>query len=176
MSAAVVPAVPGLGQAVLDHLDRQTASARRLLELILRQGAAIREHRAEDVVASLIEIQREMTARAELEAERERVLRLAGRALGADTPDVTLTRLCTILDEEDARAAQESSAELRGLLAEIGGQHALNRALMRQELAFLDHLIRLAGGDHGPVYDRDAVPSGPAQRPGMTPHQLDARA
>ena len=40
---------------------------------------------------------------------------------------------------------RERSAELRGLLAEIAREHGINRALMRQELAFLDHLIRLIG-------------------------------
>jgi hypothetical protein len=45
---------------------------------------------------------------------------------------------------EGARARQRS-AELRGLLAEIAREHGINRALMRQELAFLDHLVRLIG-------------------------------
>ena len=39
----------------------------------------------------------------------------------------------------------ERSAELRGLLAEIAREHGINRALMRQELAFLSHLTRLIG-------------------------------
>ena len=47
----------------------------------------------------------------------------------------------------DAQAACERSAELRGLLAEIAREHGINRALMRQELAFLSHLTRLVGGE-----------------------------
>jgi hypothetical protein len=45
----------------------------------------------------------------------------------------------------EAERVQASSAELRGLLAEIAREHGINRALMRQELAFLDHLVRLVG-------------------------------
>jgi hypothetical protein len=45
----------------------------------------------------------------------------------------------------DAQGARERSAELRGLLAEVAREHAINRALMRQELAFLDHLTRMIG-------------------------------
>ena len=36
-------------------------------------------------------------------------------------------------------------ASARRLLAEIAREHGINRALMRQELAFLDHLVRLIG-------------------------------
>ena len=39
------------------------------------------------------------------------------------------------------------SAELRGLLAEVQREHGVNRALMRQELAFLVHLTRQIGVD-----------------------------
>jgi hypothetical protein len=38
------------------------------------------------------------------------------------------------------------SAELRGLLVEIGKVHSVNRVLIRQELSFLDHLMRLLSG------------------------------
>ena len=54
-----------------------------------------------------------------------------------------------------AKAAMERSAELRGLLAEIAREHGINRALMRQELAFLSHLTRLIGQDTEPGYRPD---------------------
>ena len=47
----------------------------------------------------------------------------------------------------EAELARARSAELRGLLAEIAREHGVNRALMRQELAFLDHLTRLIGAE-----------------------------
>ena len=46
----------------------------------------------------------------------------------------------------------QRSAELRGLLAEIAREHGINRALMRQELAFLSHLTRLIGQEAEPGY------------------------
>ena len=36
---------------------------------------------------------------------------------------------------------------MRGLLAEVVREHAINRVLMRQELAFLDHLMRELGAE-----------------------------
>ncbi len=48
---------------------------------------------------------------------------------------------------------------------------------MRQELAFLDHLTRLAGGEPGPGYGRDAAPqSATATHVAAGLHTLDARA
>ena len=57
--------------------------------------------------------------------------------------------------------ARERSAELRGLLAEIAREHGINRALMRQELAFLSHLTRLIGADPETGY---RPPGAPAER------------
>ena len=51
----------------------------------------------------------------------------------------------------EATAALERSAELRGLLAEVVREHAINRVLMRQELAFLDHLTRELGAEPTPA-------------------------
>ena len=48
--------------------------------------------------------------------------------------------------------ARQRSAELRGLLAEIAREHGINRALMRQELAFLSHLTRLMGAEPEGAY------------------------
>ena len=54
--------------------------------------------------------------------------------------------MCTLVDAGRAPSARASArAELRGLLAEIAREHGINRALMRQELAFLAHLTRLLG-------------------------------
>ena len=66
---------------------------------------------------------------------------------------VTLSRLETLLDPQGAQMARERSSELRGLLEETKREHHVNRALMSQELAFLDHLLRLAGEGGDTVYD-----------------------
>ena len=59
-----------LGVAVINHLDEQLASARRLLDAVLRQGAATRRQDVDAVLACLTEIQGEMERRGRLEEER----------------------------------------------------------------------------------------------------------
>ena len=73
---------------------------------------------------------------------------------------MTLERLCALVSPGAAAAARERSAELRGLLAEIAREHGINRALMRQELAFLAHLTRLVGHEPEAGY-RPAAPPAP---------------
>jgi hypothetical protein len=75
------------------------------------------------------------------------VLAQAGDMLGMPEHAVTLDAICALLDPAVAADARNRSAQLRGLLGEIAQKHTINRALMRQELAFLDHLTRLLGGD-----------------------------
>ncbi len=134
-----------LSAGVLAHLEVQIASARRLLGTILSQGAAIRSRDVETVLARLSEIKTEMGLRGELEEQRTNLLVKAGIALGVPAPQVTLDAMTTLMPANEAARARQRSAELRGLLAEIAREHGINRALMRQELAFLDHLVRLIG-------------------------------
>ena len=157
---------------LLVHLDTQINSARHLLKLVLAQGAAIRERDTEAVLARLAEIQTEMVRRGGLEQERARLLQRAGAALGVPAAQVTLERLCTLVTPGAATAARERSAELRGLLAEIAREHGINRALMRQELAFLSHLTRLLGGDAEPGYK----PTGDTGTAPASHHVLDLQA
>lgn len=145
MSAALTVRDPALAAAVERHLDLQLESGRRLLELVLRQGSAIRERDTEAVLARLAEIKTEMAAREGLERERAALIDAAAARLGIGAEGVTLAALGGLMSEAEAAAVQERSAELRGLLAEIAREHGINRALMRQELSFLDHLIRLVG-------------------------------
>jgi len=165
-----------LGPAVVGHLDVQLASARRLLDLVLRQGHAIRAQDVESVVNRLNEIQGEMERRGRLESDRARLLAQAGGALGLPAHAVTLEALTSLLSPADARGATERSAELRGLLGEIAREHATNRALMRQELAFLDHLTRLMGGESETGYRPPAALSTPAAPSASTLRTLDLQA
>jgi hypothetical protein len=151
---------PQLAGAVVRHLDTQLASARRLLELVLSQGQAIRERDVEAVLLRLSEIKTEMALREQLEQERTLVIARAGAALGVAPAGVTLDALLSLMPSADAALASEHSAELRGLLGEIAREHGINRALMRQELAFLDHLVRLIGSEPATGYapaDTDAA-------------------
>ena len=151
---------------VLAHLDAQLASARRLLAQVLRQSGAIRRRDVDGVLATMTDIQGEMAARGRLESERTALLWRAGSMLGIPAEAITLSELTSLMDEAGAAEACTRSAELRGLLAEVEREHAINRALMRQELAFLEHLTRMLGGmpqdgGYGP---------GPGVRPAQRQH------
>ncbi len=136
---------PALVAAVGRHLELQIESGRRLLDQVLRQGAAIRERDAEAVLARLADIKAEMAAREALEVERAALIDQVALRLRIEPSAVTLAALGTLMSEPEASAIETRSAELRGLLAEIAREHGINRALMRQELTFLDHLIHLIG-------------------------------
>jgi hypothetical protein len=165
---------------LLAHLDVQLASARRLLGLILAQGASIRARDVEGVLTQLAEVQAEMARRGGLETERAALLHRAGTALGIPAAHVTLERLCALVTPGAADAARDRSAELRGLLAEIAREHGINRALMRQELAFLSHLTRLVGQEPEAGYSAPSA-AGQAAAPatpgaGSVHHVLDLQA
>jgi hypothetical protein len=151
---SALPAVYGseLGPAVLQHLEDQLASARRLLDAVLRQGAATRRQEVEGVVGCLGEIQGEMERRGRLEQVRTSLLIDAAGRLGRAPHTVTLDGLASLCTPDEGARVRALSAELRGMLAEIQREHQINRALMRQELAFLDHLVRLFGADDEPGY------------------------
>jgi hypothetical protein len=166
---------PMLEAELLSHLDHQLRSAQRLLGLVLAQGESIRARDSERVLAKLAEIQTEMGRRGRLEQERTRLLQGAGSLLGLPAQQVTLERLCDLVSAPGARAARERSSELRGMLAEIAREHGINRALMRQELAFLSHLVRLVGEDQEGGYRAGGAPAEPS--PAVPLHQtLDLRA
>ena len=176
MSALVRTAQPAVAAAedeilageVLAHLDAQLVAARRLLAIVLEQAAAIRARDVHEVVAGTGLMQAELQRRDLVERERTRLLALAGVRLGVDPGAVTLELLCGLMDPASAGLARERSAELRGLLAEIRQEHHTNRALMQQELAFLDHLLRIAEVDTTAGYAADgdhARPSGPRLAP-----------
>jgi hypothetical protein len=154
------------GDGVLVHLDAQLVSARRLLELVLKQAACVRERDAEGVLARLAEIQGEMERRGGLERQRAQLLQHAAVHANVPAHEIDLELLTTLVEPHTVAAARQKSAELRGLLAEIAREHLVNRALMRQELAFLDHLTRLIGGDE-PLGYRPA-----ATLPAPTAHRV----
>ena len=108
----------------------------------------------------------------DLEQDRAGLLQRAGASLGVTATEVTLERLCALVTPGAAELARTRSAELRGLLAEIAREHGINRALMRQELAFLSHLTRLLGGDAEPGYK----PTGDTGTAPASHHVLDLQA
>ena len=147
---------------VLIHLEAQLSSARRLLQIVLEQGTAIRGRDVRGVVALTGILQAELERRRLLEDERARLLERAGVRLGISPAAVTVALLEELMAPEAAEEARTRTSELRGLLEVIQREHHVNRALMTQELAFLNHLLNLAGeGDLGydSAGDRPTVPA-----------------
>ncbi len=166
-----------LAADVLAHLDAQVASARSLLEVVLEQGAAIRARDVHTVVRMAGILRGEMGRRALLEEERTSLLARSGERLGVPAEAVTLTLLCTLMDDTGAERASARSAELRGLLHELQRVHSCNRALMQIELGFLDHLMGMLSLDGVNGYDtRGSSTPITRSRPQGTLHVLDLQA
>jgi hypothetical protein len=176
---AAAPAGEALTRDVLAHLDAQIDSAQRLLAMVLEQGAAIRARDVHAVVRCAGHLHGEMSRRGAIEAERSRLLEHSGALLGIAPEAVTLTRLATLMDPAGAELASARSAQLRGLLHELQREHSCNRALMRLELSFLDHLMTSLALDGAHGYDPQGSTSstssgGPRARGQL--HVLDLRA
>jgi hypothetical protein len=131
---------------VIVHLEHQLSSARRLLQIVLEQNESIREQDVEGVLARLSDVQQEMVKRIRLEQQRDQLLANAAAGLGCTPDEVTLEDMLRLVPAADAARARAMSAELRGVLAEVSRVHEQNRLLIRQELSFLDHLLRVLSG------------------------------
>ncbi len=151
-----------LTRDVLAHLATQLESARRMLAIVLEQAAAIRQRGVAQVVRLANMLQIEMHRREVIESERLELLERAGARLGVSAGDVSIMLLANLMDDDSAAVARAQAAELRGMLLEIQREHTVNRALIQQELAFLDHLLRLAGNAGG--YDSGGDQAGVRRR------------
>ena len=160
---------------VLAHLEAQLVAARRLLQVVLEQGAAIRNRDVRGVVQLTGVLQAELQRRQLLETQRLALLQRAGIRLGVPGGSVTLALLETPMDPESALMAGARSAELRGMLETVQREHHVNRVLMGQELAFLDHLLKLAGvgGDESYNAGGDRLASTMAQHTGHRVFDLE---
>jgi hypothetical protein len=131
---------------LLGHLELQVASARKLLGIVLAQTEAIKRQDVESLLVRLGEVQLEMRTREQLEHERDALIRAAAAQLGVLPADIDIESILALVPAPNADQARALSAELRGLLHEIGQVHTVNRVLIRQELSFLDHLMRVVSG------------------------------
>ncbi len=164
-----------LTNQVLAHLEAQLVGARRLLQIVLEQSAAIRNRDVRGVVQLTGVLQAELQRRKMLETERLALLQRAGTRLGVAGGSVTLALLETLMDPDSALLAGARSAELRGLLETVQREHHVNRALMSQELAFLDHLLKLAGigGDESYNAGGDRLATSAVQHTGRRVFDLE---
>ena len=59
---------------LVEHLERQLSSNRRMLQIVLAQSEAIKVQDVQGVLARLAEVQQEMVQRAQIERERDALL------------------------------------------------------------------------------------------------------
>lgn len=149
---------------LIEHLDAQIASTQRLLRALLSQNDSIRRQDVEGVLARLGDIQTELSHRQRLEHERDALLQTAAPRIGLQPDEIDIEDVLTLFPAEHAPLARERSAELKGLLNECGRVHEQNQLLIKQELSFLDHLLRiLSGAPQGGYtrggYSRAAAPA-----------------
>jgi hypothetical protein len=161
---------PMLTSEILAHLNTQLSSARRMLAIVLEQATAIRQRAIPTIVRLAGALQAEMHRRHVIEMERDDLMQRASAKLGVGAADVNMAMLSTVMDEASAQIAQNRTAELRSMLEDIRREHETNRALMQQELAFLDHLLRLAGDAGG--YDSAGERVSTRKRAGSMRHPV----
>jgi len=155
---------------LLEHLERQVASARKLLGIVLAQTEAIKRQDVESLLARLADVQLEMRTRERLEHERDAIIRVAAGQLGVAPGEIDIESILALVPAPGADQARALSAELRGLLSEIGQVHTCNRVLIRQELSFLDHLMRVLSGAPEAGYSQTGWTHAP-----QTANVVDAR-
>jgi hypothetical protein len=115
------------------HLEAQVASAERLLAIVSTQSECIKVQDVQGLLARLGDFQNELFNRRQLELERDRLINTAAARLG-------------ILPDSVAAQARGLGNRLRDTLNTVARAHGRNRALIRQELTFVDHLLRALSG------------------------------
>jgi hypothetical protein len=146
---------------ILAHLDKQVESARRLLGIVIEQYAPKRDHDVETVLVKMAELQGEMVTRTQLEQERDQLIQSTATRLGLAPDSVDLDAMLTLEPQLDGQHARALSAELKGLVTETSRVHDQNRLLVRQELSFLDHLMRVLSGTPQSGYSKTGISETP---------------
>lgn len=136
---------PALTREVLGHLDAQISSARRMQAIVVEQSGAIRRRASQQIVRLAGQLQAEIHRRDVIEHDRRQILARAAAKLAVPADEINIRALTTLMDAQHGEVARRQSAYLLGVLRQIKREHETNRALMQQELAFLDHLLRRVG-------------------------------
>jgi flagellar biosynthesis/type III secretory pathway chaperone len=131
---------------LLTHLDAQVASAERLLATVNAQTEAIKTQDVQLLLTRLGDVQAELSVRKQLELERDRLIDATAVRLQVPAESVDLEAMLAGAPAEVAERARALSAQLRALLSRVQQVHGSNRALIRQELTFVDHLLRVLSG------------------------------
>ena len=144
------PAPPA--SAVDDRADRPSRGAGRDRPSGCSRPCSPRPRRSRrrtcrTLLARLGDVQTELGVRKQLELERERLIQRRGRPPRASRPSRSTSRRCsTASPPTRAPAPARSARTCAAVLAQVAQVHGSNRVLIRQELTFVDHLLRVLSG------------------------------
>ena len=91
---------------LLEHLERQVASARKLLGIVLAQTEAIKRQDVELLLARLADVQLEMRTRERLEHERDAIIRVVAGQLGVAPGEIDIESILALVAPPGADQAR----------------------------------------------------------------------
>jgi hypothetical protein len=140
-------AIREIAHEVCLNVQEQTRVWRRLLDLSLAQLQALQSQDVHSVHAILQELEVAMLERSRTEVRRGMLLNQAAVVLEIPVDDITRDILVEHCDESLAQELVRSAEELRALIVELDAVVARNSAMLEQELAIIEVLVRGATVD-----------------------------
>lgn len=129
------------------NVAEQSRAWRRLLDLSQAQLQALQQQDVHAVHAILQEIEVAMLDRSGTEVRRGVLLSQAATQLGIPVDSVTREVIAAQCDAPLGQALEQAGEELRALVVELDAVVARNSAMLEQELAIIEVLVRGATVD-----------------------------
>jgi hypothetical protein len=125
-------------------LRRQADSLEAALLLTEAQTSAIARRDIDAVSSLAISLETEVVTGRRLEQKRRGFAASLANALGVEEQDTTLGTLAAALPKTDARALLAAGETVIRAVERLARQSAANRVLLENELAVIDHVMRIA--------------------------------
>lgn len=140
-------AIQSIAHELCLNVQEQVRVWRRLLDLSLAQLQALQQQDVHSVHAILQEIEIAMLERSRTEVRRGVLLEQAAASLGIPSAQVTRDVIAAQCDAPLGEALGRAAEELRALVVELDAVVARNAAMLEQELAIIEVLVRGATVD-----------------------------
>lgn len=139
--------IRAIAHELCTNLEDQVRVWRRLLDLSQAQLTALQSQDVHSVHAILQEIEMTMLDRSRTELRRSMLVEQAATELGVPSSEVTRDLVMQRCDAPIATALETASSELRELVTGLDDVVARNTALLEQELAIIEIMVRGATED-----------------------------
>lgn len=139
--------IRAIAHELCTNLEEQVRVWRRLLDLSQAQLTALQSQDVHAVHAILQEIEMTMLDRSRTELRRSMLIGQVATELGVPAADVTRELVAARCDAPIAEALATASDELRELVSGLDDVVARNTALLEQELAIIEIMVRGATED-----------------------------